>query len=108
MMPSVEALLCDETRNEDQGRQSRLFFPGRMGNLLSLFQPTAAPTVTPATTWTSEASTVAPTMALEETTQLLENNIMAFPTITTTAAPTTIVTNPTTTAAPTPDANPSQ
>ena len=81
MMPSVEALLCDETRNEDQGRQSRLFFPGRMGNLLSLFQPTAAPTVTPATTSTSVASTVAPTTALEATTaQLLENNTLATPT----------------------------
>ena len=111
MMVYVGALLCDETENEDQGRQSRLFFPGGMGTLPGLFQPTAAPTVTPATTSTFEASTIAPTTALEAMGQLLDNNIMASPTITSTtsAAPTTtIVTNPTTTTAPTTDAFPGQ
>ena len=33
MLTSVAALLCDETESEDQGRQSRLFFPGGLGNL---------------------------------------------------------------------------
>ena len=83
MLTSVAALLCDETESEDQGRQSRLFFPGGLGNLpgglgnlqngfqslgLNLFQPstTAAPTTT---------ANNAQITALEEKAELLENNI---------------------------------
>ena len=82
MMASVGALLCDETEAEDQGRQSRLFFPGGLGNLpgglgnlpgglgnlpgelgnlpnalktlsLTLFQQTVAPTTTATTAATT-------------------------------------------------------
>ena len=82
MMAAVEALLCDETEAEDQGRQSRLFFPGGgLGNLpnalqtlgLTLFQQNAAPktTIAPKTT----ATTAAPITALKAKAELLENNI---------------------------------
>ena len=33
MLTSVGALLCDQTESEDQGRQSRLFFPGGLEKL---------------------------------------------------------------------------
>ena len=82
MMASVGALLCDETESEDQGRQSRLFFPGGgLGNLpnalqtlgLTLFQQNAAPKTTKAPTTT--ATSAAPTTALKAKAELLENNI---------------------------------
>ena len=98
MMASVKALLCDETESEDQGRQSRLFFPGGMENLpgglgnlqnglqslglnLNLFPPNAAPKPTPAPATTTAAPTTttankaAETKALEAKAQLLGNNI---------------------------------
>ena len=83
MLTSVGALLCDQTESEDQGRQSRLFFPGGLGNLLI-----AAPSNTTA----AAASTAAPTTAL------VAESTTAAPT-TTTAAPTTTTAAPTTTTA---------
>ena len=91
MLTSVGALLCDQTESEDQGRQSRLFFPGGgLGYLpnalqtlgLTLFQPNAAPaktTSSPSTTTTTAAPTTtantAQISALGEKAELLENNI---------------------------------
>ena len=80
-MATVEALLCDETEAGSQGRQSRLFFPGGMGNLpnllgLAWFQ--ASTTAALATTTEAAVSTAATTTALEAKAQLLENNISSL------------------------------
>ena len=99
-MASVGALLCDETESEDQGRQSRLFFPGGLGNLpgglgnlpgelgnlpnalktlsLTLFQQTVAPTTTATTAATTTTANNAQITALEEKAELLENNIKSL------------------------------
>ena len=80
MLTSVGALLCDQTESEDQGRQSRLFFPGGLGNLLIVENtPAANTTAAPTTALVAESTTAAPT--------------------TTTAAPTTTTAAPTTTTA---------
>ena len=86
-MATVKALLCDETEAGSQGRQSRLFFPGGMGNLpnllglfTGLFQAITTTSTTAALATTTEAavSTAATTTALEAKAQLLENNISSL------------------------------